>query len=313
VKPIQTLLKTLIKNLPPFGQILEERDQLRIENQQLKKYGTWVPLGHFYSPIPLIEEIKKQEAEIFDQIPRSLPGIHLNEQTQLDLLNQFQKYYAEQPFESHKSKHLRYFFENPSYSYSDAIFFYCMLRHLKPKRVIEVGSGYSSCVLLDVNQLYFENQVACTFIEPYPELLESLIQENDRDHIQILAKPLQAVATEQFAELSAGDILFIDSTHVTKVNSDVNHIFFRILPSLQSGVYIHFHDIFYPFEYPKEWVYEGRAWNEAYLLRAFLQHNSEFEIQFCNTFLEHFYEDKFIAEMPLCLKNRGGSIWLKKK
>jgi len=76
--------------------------------------------------------------------------------------------------------------------------------------------------------------------------------------------------------------------------------------------HIHFHDIFYPFEYPKEWIYEERAWNENYILRAFLQYNRAFKIIFCNTFLEHFYEQEFMSEMPLCMKNKGGSIWLKK-
>lgn len=309
---LKVSLKNLVQNLPFLKSIIWERDQLRAENLQLKQYGTWVPLGHFYSPFPLVEAVKKREAEIFGELPRSLPGIHLNEDTQLDLLTKFKPYYDEQPFESRKTKYLRYFFENPSYSYSDAIFLYCMLRHLKPRRVIEVGSGYSSCVILDVNEIYFGNTVNCTFIEPYPELLKSLVKEVDLNRIEIIPKPLQEVDTNKFLELSADDILFIDSTHVTKIDSDVNHLFFRILPNLPSGVYIHFHDIFYPFEYPKDWVYEGRAWNEAYLLRAFLQNNTGFEIQFFNTFLEHFHEDKFVAEMPLCLKNRGGSIWLKK-
>jgi hypothetical protein len=81
---------------------------------------------------------------------------------------------------------------------------------------------------------------------------------------------------------------------------------------LQSGVYIHFHDIFYPFEYPLDWVYEGRAWNEAYLLRAFLQYNRQFEIQIFNTFIDWFHKEKYFREMPLVMKNTGGSIWLKK-
>ena len=88
--------------------------------------------------------------------------------------------------------------------------------------------------------------------------------------------------------------------------------FFKILPHVSSGVYIHFHDVSYPFEYSKEWIYEGVAWNEAYILRAFLQYNYAFEIIFFNTFLEHFYEYRFINEMPLCMKNKGGSIWIKK-
>jgi hypothetical protein len=96
------------------------------------------------------------------------------------------------------------------------------------------------------------------------------------------------------------------------VGSDVNFLFFNVLPILQDGVLIHFHDIFYPFEYPQDWIFEGRAWNEAYLLRAFLQYNSSFHIVFMNTFMEYFHEPIFQQEMPLCLKNTGGSIWIRK-
>src|SRR5690606_17050723 len=110
----------------------------------------------------------------------------------------------------------------------------------------------------------------------------------------------------------ANDILFIDSTHVSKINSDVNYIFFEILPRLASGVYIHFHDIFFPFEYPKAWVYEGRAWNEAYILRAFLQYNNAFSVVLMNTFMDQFHKSFFREHMPLCLINPGGSIWIRK-
>ena len=113
-----------------------------------------------------------------------------------------------------------------------------------------------------------------------------------------------------FDALSANDILFVDSTHVSKTGSDVNHLFFEILPRLASGVLVHLHDIFFPFEYPQDWVLGGRSWNEIYMLRAFLQYNNAFRIVFMNTFLEHFHESRFADRMPLCLKNRGGSIWL---
>jgi hypothetical protein len=216
------------------------------------------------------------------------------------------------PFGDNKRNQLRYFFINPAYSYSDAIILYSVLRHTQPKRVIEVGSGYSSCVTLDVNELFFDNKIECTFIEPYPELLLNLIKEQDKQFIKIIPEKLQDVDPAIFASLEENDVLFIDSTHVSKVNSDVNYAIFNILPSLKRGVYIHFHDIFYPFEYPRQWIYEGRAWNETYLLHAFLQYNSAFEIFFFNTFLEHYKEELFAKDMPLCLQNRGGSIWLRK-
>ena len=247
-----------------------------------------------------------------NSLQKKIPGINLNEEAQLELFEEFSKYYLSLPFYPHKRENLRYFYENNSYSYSDAICLYCTINHAKPKKIIEVGSGYSSCLILDTNDLIFDSTISCSFIEPYPQLLLSLIKDSDRDKIEIIQKKLQNVEVSKFSELNAGDILFIDSTHVSKIDSDVNHIFFEVLPTLKKGVYIHFHDIFYPFEYPKEWILEGRAWNEAYMLRAFLQHNQDYEIVFFNTFLELFYKDKFVEKMPLCMKNMGGSIWLKK-
>jgi predicted O-methyltransferase YrrM len=299
---MKTLAKTILKNLPVFAKIIQERD----------KYILGYPPGHFYSPIPSLDEIKLKEQEIFDFVPRELPGLNLNEAEQLQLFNIFIELYREIPFEDYKKDSLRYGFKNGFYTYSDAIILYCMIRYLKPKRIIEVGSGYSSCVMLDTNELDFDNSISCTFIEPYPQNLLSLIKESDQDKVEIIEQKLQDVEQDKFLDLSAGDILFIDSTHVSKVNSDVNYIFSKILPNLQSGVYIHFHDIFYPFEYPKKWIYQGISWNEAYMLKTFLQYNTAFKIVFFNTFLEYFHEDKFLKYMPLCMKNKGGSIWLQK-
>ena len=273
----------------------------------------FVPPGHFYSPIPALDYIRLNERSIFDDVSQHIRGVDLHEAEQLGLLDSFKKYYDELPFSAQKTPNLRYFFEAPNYSYSDAICLYCMMRHAMPRRIIEVGSGYSSCLMLDTNDLYFNGSITTTFIDPYPELLLSQIVENDRDRMRIIGSRVQDVDFKEFEALQANDILFIDSTHVSKVYSDVNRLFFEILPRLNEGVYIHFHDIFYPFEYPREWIYEGRAWNEAYLLRAFLQYNSSFRIVLMNTFLERFHRGFFEQTMPLCLKNPGGSIWLRKE
>jgi hypothetical protein len=293
--------KSLFRRLPYCGKVIREREQMMH------------PPGHFYSPYPSIEELKSKEKQIFESFPAEILGIDLNESEQLALLEVFKQYYQEIPFDTLPKEGLRFFFEGDiqGYGYSDAIFLYSMIRHLQPKRIIEVGSGKSSCVTLDTNELFFGDSISCTFIEPYPKKLFSLLKEGDLDRIEVLSKKLQEVDLSLFRTLSAGDILFIDSTHVSKVNSDVNYLFFQILPALSSGVYIHFHDIFYPFEYPKKWVYSGIAWNEDYILRAFLQYNNAFKIVFFNHFMAHFHEQKIRDEMPLCLKN-AGSIWIKK-
>jgi len=204
------------------------------------------------------------------------------------------------------------YFDNPNYGYGDGITLYSMIRHLKPRRIIEVGSGFSSAAMLDVNELFFNNSIACTFVEPRPQLLQSLMKEGDRSRIRLLPYTVQDVDPQVFRELEASDILFIDSSHVSKTGSDVNSILFKILPILNAGVHVHFHDIFYPFEYPPHWVYENRAWNEAYLLRAFLQYNRTFEVEFFSTYMVHKHLQVFESRMPHFLKNRGGNIWLTK-
>jgi predicted O-methyltransferase YrrM len=287
------------------------RQQLAEMQGELNQYKTWVPPGHFLSPIPCPDEVRKKEAEIY-AVPRTMPGINLREKQQLMLFDSLLQYYPEQPFPELKSADRRYWFENPAYSYSDALLLYCMIRHLRPKSIVEVGSGFSSCAILDTNELFFANSISCTFIDPNPQRLLSLIWPDDKDRVTIVEKNLQDTDLELFTHLSAGDILFIDSSHVSKIDSDVNFIFFKLLPSLNSGVYIHMHDIFYPFEYPLDWVYEGRAWNEAYLLRAFLQYNDQFEVQLFNTFIDWFHKEKYFREMPLVKKNTGGNIWLRK-
>jgi predicted O-methyltransferase YrrM len=267
--------------------------------------------GHFYSPIPSLDEIREREAEIFAEPPATLPGIDLNAEAQLALLTELAGFYGEMPFPRTNADGTRYWFDNWAYSYADAIFLYSMMRHLRPRRLIEIGSGFSSAAMLDTSDRFLDGQVEFTFIDPDPSTLRALLKPVDE--VEIIGARLQDVPVERFDELAAGDILFIDSTHVSKTGSDVNRILFEILPRLKSGVHVHFHDVFYPFEYPKEWVYEGRAWNEDYILRAFLSYNSEFEIALFGTWLARFHRDRLEAEMPLVLENPGGSLWIRRK
>lgn len=290
-------------------QMLADRNDLR---RQIEKLNRFVPPGHFYSPIPAMDDLARDQARLFPQpLPRIIPGVDLREAAQMAMLEECIPLYAEMPFGPQPKPGLRYHFDNGAYSYADAIFLYFMLRRSRPRRVIEIGSGYSSCVTLDTNELFLGNTVETIFIDPYPELLHSLLQPGDAGRIRILPDRLQDVPLELFASLGVGDILFIDSTHVAKIGSDVVAIFDHILPSLQPGVVVHFHDIFYPFEYPRYWLEEGRAWNEAYMLRAFLQYNAAFRIELWNHFLWTLHQQFFAEHMPLCNNNPGASLWLR--
>ena len=235
----------------------------------------------------------------------------MNYENQISLLKEFEKYYKDLPFDDKKSDNKRYHFNNGMYDYTDAIMLYSFIRHFSPKNIIEIGSGFSSAVMLDTKEI-FNMETALIFVEPYPELLYSLFKEKDNKNNKVLDTKVQHVPIEEFKKLNKNDILFIDSSHVSKTGSDVNYELFKILPNLNSGVIIHIHDIFYPFEYPKSWVEEGRNWNENYLLRAFLSFNDSFEILLFSDYMHKHYKEAF-KNMPLTYKNTGGNLWLIKK
>lgn len=279
----------------------------------VQKYKKGFPPGHYYSPIVSIDEVELYEKKIFN-IDAVIDEINLNTDEQTRLLHSLQKNYEDTIYFKKNVLGLRYYFNNNTFEYSDAIFLHLILRHYQPKRIIEIGSGFSSAVMMDTNEFHFNNTIELTFIEPFPERLETLMKPGDRELVNLFVQNLQDVDFSIFKKMEAGDILFVDSTHVSKTGSDVNKILFEILPVLPKGVIIHFHDIFYPFEYPKKWVlgWSGFGWNEIYLLRAFLMNNEKYRILLFNTFLEKIYEEWFVEHMPVCLKDRGGSLWITK-
>ena len=269
--------------------------------------------GHYYSPIVEPSEYLEQQSKATAS-ERYLPiEIDFNEMEQLNLLNQFVKYYPEFPF-LNDSKSLRFTINNVFFTFSDALALYNMLREKKPQRVVEIGSGFSSALMLDVNERFFNNGIEFTFIDPSPERLEANLKENER--VFIIKEKVQDIDISVFKTLESGDFLMIDTSHVSKSGSDVNHIYFNILPNLNSGVIIHIHDIFFPFEYPEQWILkENRSWNELFLLRAYLAYNTNFKIIYFNSFLEKKYRQFFEDKMPLSLTKGSticGGIWIDK-
>jgi predicted O-methyltransferase YrrM len=269
----------------------------------------WEP-GHFYSPIPDLDDIRRREATIFRGADAPLAGIDLREEAQLALLGDLGAESAEHPWGREARAGVRYRFENPNFQEGEALVLLALMRLARPRRVIEVGSGYSSCALLDVNDRFLDGTVRCTFIEPYPELLHELVGDKQLD---VRPAPVQEVPLPLFDELGRDDMLIIDSTHVAKVGSDVNHLMFEVLPRLAPGVLVHVHDIFQGFEYSREWVYQGRAWNEAYVLRAFLMFNSAWEIVFFNSYIAARHPEAFAASLPPAAESPGASLWLRRR
>jgi Methyltransferase domain len=271
----------------------------------------WVPPGHFYSPYPDLDEYARRSPGLLDPA-RDLPGIDLHEDEQVALAEVIGKLVADLPFPAHDDSSYRYWADNPSYAWSDGAVLHAILRHVGPRRIVEVGSGHSSAMILDTRDGWLDPDVEVTFVEPYADLLRSLLHEGDSGRATIHEAFVQDVPLEVFTGLEAGDVVFFDLTHVVKPGSDVNHVILEVLPRLAPGVWVHFHDMFWPFEYPAAWVQEGRAWQEAYLLRAFLTYNPTYEIRWFQSFMWLRHHELVRREVPWSVTNPGGNLWLQK-
>ncbi len=293
----------------------------RYSSPFLHKY----PVGHPASPIPDLEEVEKRAASIYRTGVSEIPGVDLNTDAQLALLDSLGAYRGEMPHWERATEGCRYTFDNYFFTGTDAILLYSLLRHYRPRRVVEVGSGFSSAVMLDTREAFPEIGTEFTFIEPNPARLHSLLKEDDRRRCTIIEKPLQDVGLSPFVDLRENDMVFVDTSHQMKVGSEVLYLLFEILPRLKPGVLVHFHDVFWPFEYPREWIEVGRSWNESYGLRAFLQYNDSFEVAFWASYLGNVHRAAMKQKMPYGDDglvgntdaggnfNAGGSFWLRKK
>jgi hypothetical protein len=264
--------------------------------------------GHYYSPIPSASDLER----VYRAEPRlgAVPEILLHEEAQLELIGDLGSFVSDFKGEG-SGTGSRYDFRNEMFNGGDAVVLYAMMRHFRPTRIVEVGSGYSSALMLDVNDRWFGKEIAMTFIEPYPDRVLSILRPGDHANTTLLTTQVQDVDLSVFNQLEPGDFLFIDSSHVSKAGSDVNFLIFEVLPTLKPGVIVHFHDIYWPFEYPREWAQEGRAWNENYILRAFLAYNTRFEIVLFNNWLATTQADVARSRMPGWSVDGTGSLWLR--
>lgn len=268
-------------------------------------YSGAFPFNFYESPFHDVAEIRKNEKQVLNY-NKEILDIDFNVERQIELLNQMKQYDIIE-WSHEKQEKYRYYYDNCMFSHGSAEALYYMLRILKPRRVIEVGSGFSTALMLDTNNICFNNKIKISSIEPYPERLRSLLREED--NLEIHECGLQDIPVEYFNQLQANDILFIDSSHVAKLGSDINYYLFEIFPRLSAGVYIHIHDIFYPFIYPKNWIWQGRPYNEMYLLQAFLMNNDRYSIQFFGEMIMRECSDLLNDRM----QELGGSIWLRKE
>jgi predicted O-methyltransferase YrrM len=272
------------------------------------KIPEWSPPGHYYSPIVDPEQVRRQHDRLFDRVRPELPGIALHADRQAELLARLATHYA--ALERYFGKEgKRYVPDNEWFGRTDAAFLFLKLHEYRPRRIVEIGCGYSTALMLDLADTILPG-LELTCIDPEPARVRSLLRPGDASRLSLVAEPIQQVAADAVLRLQSGDILFVDSSHVCKTGSDVNHIFFELLPLLAQGVHVHLHDVYYPFEYPEDWVYEGWAWNEAYLLRSFLMYNEVFAITLFPSMLQHLRPELFASSMPLLANKEAASIWL---
>jgi hypothetical protein len=278
------------------------------------KRSLFVPPGHFYSPIVETAAADAYLTRIERQTPpMSITGIKIDHAEMVEKWKQLATFLQEIPFPSEKSSDFRYAFANENYSWGDGGVLYAMLRQYAPDRIIEVGSGWSSACAVDTIERYFDKECRITFIDPYPQLVRDLVG-NTSIYTRTIETPVQQVALSVFDELTEGDILFIDSTHVLRTGGDVCFELFEVLPRLASGVLVHFHDIFWPFEYPRIWVVnDNRSWNELYAIRAFLTNNADWRIIFFNDYFAKTEKRLIQDTYPNFLRNPGGALWLQRR
>ena len=273
-----------------------------------ERRGFHVTPVHFYQPIPDTQSLP----ETLWTHPSDLAGVEMNETTQLELLREhipkFRDEYEQLPTSS-PGREKGFYVNNTLFGGVDALVAYCMVRHFKPRTIIEVGSGFSSLVLGQAAERNKRAGLIC--IEPFPR---EFLREGFPGLRSLIEKKVQDIELEFFSQLESDDILFIDSSHTVKIGSDVNYLFLEVLPRLRPGVIVHVHDIFLPFEYRRDWVLdELRFWTEQYLLQAFLAFNSEFEVLMANSYLKHCHEEDLKAAFPTLSRWEGGSFWMRRR
>ena len=280
-----------------------------------QKLGFHITPNHYYQPIPDTRTLKDN----LWQKQSELVGIDINEEYQINLLSKFSSEFKEEYESFPRTKTsipYQYYVNNSMFESVDGEILYCMIRYFKPKKIIEIGSGYSTYLSAQAILKNKEEDDSYKYeliaIEPYPN---DILKAGFPGLSKLIPKKVQDIPLSEFKKLRGNDILFIDSSHVLKIGSDVQYEYLEILPRLNKGVVIHLHDIFLPAEYPKEWVLKDyRFWNEQYLLQAFLIFNDSFEVLWAGSYMHLKHPDKLEAAFSSYKRDERwpGSFWIRK-
>jgi hypothetical protein len=253
---------------------------------------------HFYLPIP----DDTDNLEQFWSIPSAMIGVDANVALALEVMEEIcPRYLAEFrarfPLEG-PLEPPEFYLINGGYMAIDAHVYYCLIRHFKPRRIVEIGNGNSTLLAIaacDQNADECGWRATVASIDPYPwEVFKEGCQGLD----ELIRKRVQDVPLSYFEQLTSGDMLFIDSSHVIRSGNDVHYEYLEILPRLRPGVFVHVHDISLPRSYPKVYFENHLYWNEQYLLQAFLAFNHRFEVVWPGNYMMIKYPERMLSVFP---------------
>ena len=272
------------------------------------------PEGHFYSPIVDTDEAARDAGRIWPGL-KPIAGIDMREDRHRILLAEHFPALLKQydfPLEGPRDEGLSFYYEhNSQFAWLDSRALFCLLRMIKPRKIVEVGSGYSTLLMSEVNETYLDGSAVINCIEPYPRPF--LVKGAESVRYALHTQRAQDVDMSLFASLGENDLLFIDSSHVCKTGSDVTHLMLNVLPRLNPGVYVHIHDVFLPEDYRRDWVIdENRSWNEQYLLQALLVENPNFEVIFGSYYAYRRFPD-LVAAATGHTAYGGSSFWIRRR
>ncbi len=279
-----------LKSLGPYGfmKALITRTMFQQGFSFFEKLGIHVLPAHFYSPIPDTRDLRKN-IELWYR-PSEMIGVDMALGVQLDTLQELKRFSNE--YESLlDSDSAAKPMLGEGFGEIEAQVLYALIRSIKPKTIIEVGSGAStvvSALALKKNACQNGGVSRLRCIEPHAFPALRLLSKNNP--IEIVEKPAQEVALEEFTQLESGDFLFIDSSHVVKIGSETAYLYLEVLPRLKPGVIIHIHDISFPYPTPEpeKWIFrKHHFWNEAAIVQAMLCGSSLFEVFLCTSWLHH--------------------------
>lgn len=259
--------------------------------------GYTLASSDFWGPVPDVEQLP----EATWTRPSPLRGVHFDPEEQMAYIER-ELAVCIAAFNPPRAPGAPGFFlDNGTYSSVDAEILYGMVRRHRPNKIIELGSGASTLVIAAALARNVEDGSSCSHLvfDPYPGTVAAFGAAEISTLADVRPAPVAAVPSEEFESLEAGDILFVDTSHSVKTGSDVNLIVLDILPRVQPGVLIHFHDIFLPWEYPRQWIEEHWAhWSEQYLVQAFLAFNDSFRVLVSAHAVARAFPDRLARVIP---------------